>query len=203
MAVRDMGTGMSAEVMDKALEPFFTTKPQAKGTGLGHSMVYGMMKAHAGAVILRSRLGEGTEVELAFPASRTLQSTRQPGTPAPARVSPPPHPPGGRRRTRPCLPRRHAGGPGPRSACGTGRTGALRDLDSDLEVDLVILDMNMPRMSGAETLARIQALRPDQPGLLTTGYLDDAARSLQEEHPGLGMLAKPFSPEELKQALQA
>jgi signal transduction histidine kinase len=78
--VEDTGIGMTAEVLQKALDPFFTTKPVGKGTGLGLSMVYGIVKAHKGRLDLHSEPGRGTRVSLAFPISQGAD----PGRPDPA-----------------------------------------------------------------------------------------------------------------------
>jgi PAS domain S-box-containing protein len=68
IAVRDDGTGMQPEVLRHAVEPFFTTKPAGKGTGLGLSTVYGFVTQSGGAMHVESAPGEGTRVELLFPA---------------------------------------------------------------------------------------------------------------------------------------
>jgi CheY-like chemotaxis protein len=70
LEVRDTGLGMGDEVLRRAFEPFFTTKPVGKGTGLGMTMVYGLMQRHGGKVTVQSGLGEGTAVRLSFPVER-------------------------------------------------------------------------------------------------------------------------------------
>ncbi len=68
VSVADTGSGMTKAVLDRALEPFFTTKPVGKGTGLGLSMVYSTVKAHKGRMEIQSEPDQGTCVKLRFPA---------------------------------------------------------------------------------------------------------------------------------------
>jgi signal transduction histidine kinase len=74
LTVRDTGTGMTEEVSARAFEPFFTTKEAGQGTGLGLSMVYGLMKQLGGTVQLKTRLGEGTTITLFVPRARPAQT---------------------------------------------------------------------------------------------------------------------------------
>jgi len=70
VSMTDTGAGMSPDVIERAFEPFFTTKGVGKGTGLGLSMVFGFVQQSGGAVRLRSRVGEGTTVEVYLPRAR-------------------------------------------------------------------------------------------------------------------------------------
>ncbi len=203
LKVRDTGTGMNPDVLEKATEPFFTTKPQGQGTGLGLSMVYGTMQAHDGQVTIHSRPGEGTEVALVFPAHRVLA-----GVPSKA---PPAGESAGSPRLRVLLVDDddlvlssqqavlemlgHGVTPAP------GGEEAIHLLEEGLEVDLVILDMNMPGMSGAETLRRIMILRPHQQVVIASGYLDDQARDLKSIYPTLRFIGKPYSIGELRRII--
>ena len=67
--VTDTGEGMPPEVLSRVMEPFFTTKEEGKGSGLGLSMVYGFMKQSGGAIRIRSLPGQGTTVSLVFPVA--------------------------------------------------------------------------------------------------------------------------------------
>lgn len=73
--VRDTGQGMSAEVIDQAMEPFFTTKERSRGTGLGLSVSYGIAKQHGGTIHIESQVGVGTTVSVYLPATNVTPST--------------------------------------------------------------------------------------------------------------------------------
>ena len=199
--VEDTGTGMPREVLEKALDPFFTTKEIGKGTGLGLSMVYGAVKAHQGRLEIRSQPGQGTCVAMVFPACPERRADGV-AEPAPAAVA--------------------AGGLkvllvdddeliqeamqamlevlGHRVASARSGEEAMDMLDFD--PDVMILDMNMPGLGGAGTLARFRALRPRVPVILATGRADQATLDLVEAHPRVTLLSKPFTMRELEQRLQ-
>jgi PAS domain S-box-containing protein len=204
LGVRDTGVGMSEAVLAKAMEPFFTTKPQGKGTGLGLAMVYGTMKAHDGTFELHSAPGQGTEAVLRFPASRVQRPSAAPQVPAGEEQA--------------CLASlkillvdddeliRDSVTPmlellGHEVIPVPGGPQALRRLEAGEEVDLVILDMNMPGMSGAEALPLILALRPDTTVLVATGYSDQEIEPLLENRPRVSSIRKPFSMKELQTKL--
>ena len=202
--VRDTGCGMPPDVLEKATDPFFTTKPTGKGTGLGLSMVYGTMKAHDGALLLKSEVGVGTEVTLVFPAARVLHGAPMPPDPEP-RSQP------SARALRILLVDdddliRDSGtlmfqvlGHAVKTA--SGGQEALQLLHGGLEVDLVVLDMNMPLMGGAETLPCIRSLRPSLPVVIATGYEDARVEALRARHPGLRVIGKPYTLPEIRALL--
>jgi PAS domain S-box-containing protein len=197
--VQDTGCGMAAEVMEKALDPFFTTKGVGKGTGLGLPIVYSTVKAHQGTLELQSEPGRGTLVRVRFPSCAQA---------APA--APPPE-------ARP--------GPGRElsvllvddddlvrcsvqallEALGHGVTVAASGEEAlalaSFEPDLVILDLNMPGLGGGGTLPRLRALHPQVPILLATGRSDQTALDLVEAYRDVTLLAKPFGLQELRRQL--
>ncbi len=201
ISIKDSGMGMNPEVMRKAIEPFFTTKPIGKGTGLGLAMVYGTVKAHKGNMEIRSQPDQGTEVVLSFPPL-AAPAPMLAGEAAPAAAQ-------GAVRIllvdddelirRSIAPMLTALG----HAVHTAESGqeALDRLQAGLQVDLVILDMNMPGLNGAQTLTRLLALRPDQIVLMATGYSDDAIAPLLEGRPNIHSLRKPFSLKEIQSKL--
>jgi PAS domain S-box-containing protein len=204
LSVRDTGPGMSAELRAKAMEPFFTTKPAGEGTGLGLSMAFGTMKAHDGTLEILSEPGAGTEVRMVFPVSREAPPVAAP------------HPQDQKRSLPPSALRillvdddeliRESVGPmlemmGHLVSTAPGGEKALQLIASGLEIDLVILDMNMPGMNGAETLDNILVMRPGQLVLLATGYSDQNLGALLDGRPMVTSIRKPFSMDELRRKL--
>lgn len=203
--VEDTGAGMSPEVLERALDPFFTTKASGKGTGLGLSMVYSTLKAHQGRMDLQSEAGRGTRVRMRFPACEApTQATETAGEAPPA--------PSRRERTvlvvdddelvRSSM-EALLEALGHRAITTSSGEEALEKLKAGLDPEVVILDMNMPGLGGAETLPRLRALRPAVPIFLATGRADQSALDLIEAHPGVTLLSKPFSMKDLQFHLEA
>ncbi|NWJ42379.1 MAG: DUF3365 domain-containing protein [Geothrix sp.] len=204
LEVADTGEGIPADILSRVTDPFFTTKPQGRGTGLGLAMVYGTVKAHGGSLDIQSEVGKGTRIRLHLPAlvTRTLS-----GEPEDLPVAHPDHPlrillVDDDELIRDILP------PmleqlGHRVETTSSGLEAVRRLGAGLEVDLVILDHNMPGMTGAETLPRIFQLRPAVRVLIATGFLDTDLKILLADFPSVSTLQKPFSVVELRKMLQA
>jgi PAS domain S-box-containing protein len=203
--VDDTGCGMPKAVLDRALDPFFTTKEVGKGTGLGLSLVYSTVKAHGGQVELQSDPGRGTQVRLLFPAYQGGQPAAGPAAAPPAEAQP-------RvlavllvddddlvaRSTQMLL-----GILGHTTRIAPSGEAALALLEGGFVPDLVVLDMNMPGLGGAGTLPRLRALCPALPVLLATGRVDQAALDLVEAYPLVTLLPKPYGAEELQARLRA
>jgi CheY-like chemotaxis protein len=201
LAVADTGVGMAPAVLARAMEPFFTTKPAGKGTGLGLAGVYGTMKAHGGSVEIRSREGQGTRIQLRFPVLGENAS----GAPAANGAEPEPR----------LLPRRvlvvdddpiiletlpstleHLGNTVHKAARGQEALDLLED-------GLEILDHNMPGLSGSDTLLRLRALRPDLPVILSTGFLAPEVEEEVRRVPALWLLNKPYTLPAIREKMAA
>ncbi len=206
--VEDNGIGMPKAVLEKAMDPFFTTKETGRGTGLGLSMVFSTVKAHRGQMTIQSEPGQGTLVILRFPTCEQEPAV-QPTEPAKSQ-DPRPSP----RSLKvllvdddeliqiSCQASLEALG---HTAVDIARSGeeALDVLEAGLEPDLVILDMNMPGLGGTGTLPRLRMLHPKVPVLLSTGRTDQAALTLASAHPGVTLLPKPFSLREFQAHLES
>jgi PAS domain S-box-containing protein len=170
--VSDTGTGMDAETLKKAIEPFFSTKPPGKGTGLGLSMVDGLAVQLGGRLELSSSVGKGTTASLWLPVADRA---------APAEVEREPYVASARSATILVV------DDDPLVARGTvdmledlGHTvfeansarRALEILDQGQEFDLMMTDQAMPGMTGAELAEIVKQRRPHLPILLATGYAD-------------------------------
>jgi PAS domain S-box-containing protein len=193
ISVRDTGTGMSPEVLERIFEPFFTTKEIGKGTGLGLPMVYGLARQSGGTVAISSTLGKGTEVAIYMPRSAepvpAAKETEDvaPRTTRPARILVVDDDLNVREITSAFL--RELGH---RVIETEDAPGALRVLEREADVDLIVTDFAMPGVSGLELAAQARALRPEVPVLLITGYVD-----LARVPKDMPVLRKPFHQHEL------
>jgi CheY-like chemotaxis protein/two-component sensor histidine kinase len=198
LCVHDTGVGMDEATRIKATEPFFSTKGVGRGTGLGLSMVHGLAAQLGGALSLESAPGEGTTVKIWLPLSDA-----DPATP----VSP----------TDPAL-GPHSGTVllvddetlvrsstaemladlGYRVVEAEDAAQALRKLDEEIEIQILVTDHLMPEMTGAELVATAERRRPGLRSLIISGYAEAEGIS-----PDLERLTKPFRQAELAEKILA
>ncbi|MDB5455151.1 MAG: sensor hybrid histidine kinase [Caulobacter sp.] len=200
LAVIDDGEGMDEDTLARATEPFYTTKGVGKGTGLGLSMVHGLAEQSGGCLVVTSRLGQGTRVEIWLPRADAVRIPR----PALAEPTPSDAP------VRPLtvlavdddgLVLMNTAAMledlGHRAIAVSSAAEALEAL-REHAVDVVITDHVMPQMTGLELAGEIEARRPGLPVVLATGYA--------ELPPGAGealpRLAKPYGQAELDRILR-
>ena len=203
LSVRDSGTGMSPEVLERIFDPFFTTKPPGQGTGLGLSIVHGIMRSCGGAVTVQSQLGKGTSFHLFFPAAP--EASALDGTATIAGLS------------------RGAGqrilfiddedavvrlGTLNLTRLGYQVTGctdpatALKEFLRDPEgIDAVVTDLSMPGMSGFDCAREMLAIRPDLPIVLTSGYVRPEDEAQAREIGIRAVCSKPAALNELGKTL--
>jgi PAS domain S-box-containing protein len=191
ISVRDTGTGIAPEKLPHIFEPFFTTKKQGKGTGLGLSAVYGTIREHDGAVTVSSEPGAGTEFHLYLPLTAQVESA-----PAAQEEST-----GG---TETILliddekliritAKKQLESLGYTVICADdGVAGVDLFTEKTDDIDLVILDMIMPRMGGRETFTALREISPHIPVIIASGFSKDEDITALREQGISGFIHKPF-----------
>ncbi len=177
LRVRDQGCGMDAATLKRVFEPFFTTRPPGQGTGLGLSVVHGVVESHKGVIHIDSALGRGTVVSVFLPASDDAAT-------APSATS-------------------HATGRGERIMYVDDEEALVLLMDRALtkrgyqvsgfstpaealkafsersdDFDVVITDLSMPGMPGPQLASRLREVRKDVPIILTSGYIRPEDRDM-------------------------
>lgn len=207
MQVRDTGSGMDKETLEKIFDPFFTTK--FTGRGLGLAAVLGILRAHDASVKIDSEPGKGTTFSFIFPQHTTEQPVKErPHAPATATED---------------------------MKWDDNTTILLVDDDEAIreisrqtleqaglkvitaddgqkaveiystrpnEIKLVLMDMTMPRLNGREALELMRQIKRDVPVILSSGYSEQDATQKIKENNQIGFLQKPYKPEDLLKSIQ-
>lgn len=191
----DDGVGMDEATLQRAIDPFFTTKPLGHGTGLGLAQVFGMAAQSGGRLDIASAPGEGTVVSLKLRRCAVADSRPTPilaaveGEQASLRLLVVDDDPLVRLAV--VRPLEEAGHIVDAVSDGATALAAIRER----EFDLVLVDFAMPGMDGAELIRRARAVRPEQSFLMVTGYADSEA--VAEAAPDVPIVKKPFEPADL------
>ena len=190
--------GMDEETQSHLFEPFFTTKNPGRGTGLGLATAYGIIRQSGGAIGMFSELGKGTTARIYLPVGGAKRQPRTRSVAGTDRCRRGDHSAGGGRSARPqadcgCAhrPRLQGAGSHPR------RGGRPRSPTHEDPIDLALVDVVMPEMSGPDLVKQIAPLRPDMRVLYISGYTDEAIVHHGIPESGIAFLQKPFLPDAL------
>jgi CheY-like chemotaxis protein len=203
IVVTDDGVGMDRETLERIFEPFFTTKPKGMGSGLGLASAYGIVKNHGGAIHADSEPGRGTTIKIYLPASgrQPVPGERRDGAIVP-----------GRRETilvvddeqvnisvmlemlemlhYRVLP------------AGSGQEAIATYMEKKGEIDLVIMDMIMPGISGGRTFDLLREINPEVDVILASGYSVEGEARMIINRGCRGFIQKPFQMEELSRKVR-
>jgi len=203
LTVSDTGKGMEKEILERVFEPFFTTKGRGEGTGLGLSMVFGIVKSHDGHISCNSKPGIGTVFNIYFPATEMEIAW----DPEATQIMP---------------------SFGTETILFVDDEKAIRDLGKEIltsvgykvltastglealdmyakaqeEVSLVILDLIMPEMGGKQCLEELHKINPQLKVLIASGYCADPSTKEYPETGARGVVTKPFRMKELLQQVR-
>ena len=180
LSIRDTGCGMDPETVERIFDPFFTTKPVGRGTGLGLSVVHGIIRGHEGAIVIESAPGQGTTFHLYFPAATAPVLADESIETTPTTTQ-------GRNRHLLYLDdeemlvelvRAKFESLGYRVTGCTNPAEALDAVRADpTGFDIVVTDYNMPGLSGLEVASALAQLRADLPVVVVSGYLSPTAQT--------------------------
>jgi PAS domain S-box-containing protein len=197
LRVSDNGIGIPKEMRERIFDPFFTTKDRGRGTGLGLSVVYTIVRSHHGIILVDSEEGEGSTFHVYLPAVRRV--TILPTTSEVIR------PPAGRQEyvlliddeeSMQELGRELLEEEGYRVLIASNGQDAVHLYrQRSAEIQLVILDLVMPGMDGGQTYLELRKINPHLKVFFCTGYMPDQVISALLEEESLKALQKPFNPE--------
>jgi PAS domain S-box-containing protein len=203
LSVSDCGAGIDPAIQGRIFEPFFSTKSAGEGTGLGLAIVHGIVRAHEGAIDLKSEPGKGATFHVYFPA---VQATMQ----GSAAAAPAPRAPGRGRHvlflddneTLVSAMVRSLSRRGYRVSGYSSPEEALQAVrEKPRSYDVVVTDYMMPGRSGLDVAREVAAVRPDLPVIIFSGHIDEDLRRRARELGVRQLLGKLDAPDELTEAI--
>ena len=205
LKVSDTGQGIPKDVVDRIFDPFFTTKPKGEGTGMGLSVVHGIIKSYQGNIVVYSEPGQGTTFTVFIPAVATIG---QEAVESDARREPVP---GGSERILFVDDEKTLVNLGEKTLAKlgyqvTGVTDSARALamfnDQPDAYDLVITDLTMPKVTGEKLAREITAIRPDVPIILVTGFSEKIEQNIMAASGIKKLLLKPVVKRTMAKAIR-
>lgn len=211
LTVTDTGTGIPSEHLSQIFDPFFTTRASTHGTGLGLASVYGIVRSMDGDIRVYSEPGSGTTFRVYFPLERPTGSETATDADAEADTEPGAHGAASvihllvvddeevlRKMTARTL--RRLGHEATESRDGAE---ALEAVTAEPDAfDVVLTDLTMPVMGGAELIRRLKDVRPELPVVLASGFADTPEGRALDSSDGIVFLPKPFTRRELARAVE-
>lgn len=204
VAVTDTGCGMKDEVKDRIFDPFFTTKEAGKGTGMGLSMVYGIVKNHGGAIHVQSAPGEGATFRVFLPVTQRknvveveqVEKTKPiPGHGQILLVD-------DHSVIRDATSKMLSSLGYDVATANDGREAVRYFEENSVDVDLVIIDMVMPNMGARECFRKIKKIQPGVRAILSTGYVNNNAVQDILNEGMLGFVQKPYQIKQLSEVVE-
>jgi CheY-like chemotaxis protein len=207
LSVTDTGTGMSEEVKTHLFEPFYTTKETGKGTGLGLATCYGIVEQNGGHIDVNSELGQGSTFRVYLPVTEEREGSKLDDVSRSMSSSP----------------------PGTETILLVEDEPAVRALEAtiladqgylvleagdgeealqvcqanqDQEINLLVTDMVMPRMSGGELITEMSGSRPETKFLVVSGYAESTLERSIVTRGDVRFMQKPFKPMELAEVVR-
>lgn len=198
VSVMDTGIGMPSDVANRAVEPFFTTKPLGKGTGLGLSQVFGLAQQSNGDLMIESKVGQGTTVSLFFPAlnEETDEMNKSVESPERALVV-------DDQEDVLAMAVELFRAMGYDVLAANNAEEALEVLDRHPDINVLFSDVMMPGMSGVELAVKVRERLPTTKIILASGY---AGSSLSSQHANIhefDFLSKPYTVSQIMKKLRA
>jgi two-component system cell cycle sensor histidine kinase/response regulator CckA len=204
IVVSDQGIGMDAKTLEHIFEPFFTTKEVGQGTGLGLATVYGIVKQHDGIIDVDSKVGEGTEFRMCLPPGSGEAQATEKKTAAPVKngtetiLIADDHD-GVREAAKEML--APLGYKILLAASGMEAVEIFEEKRN--EIDLVVLDVVMPTMTGLHAFEKMLVMKPRLRAIFTSGYTMEAESLQAMQRRGVSVLQKPYSSSDLGRRIRA
>jgi len=202
LEVIDSGVGMTPETVEQIFDPFFTTRDDEGGTGLGLAVVYGIIQAHNGSISVQSEPGVGTTFTVHLPVASDSDAEQKRGESAAETGSETVMLVEDNDGVRANLTQLLSSLGYKVVEASTGMQAVEMFPRMMNDIDLVVLDVNMPKMNGLETFEKIRETVPDARGVLITGFVRDGLRVGDLPAGIMGVLRKPFTLRQLSRFMR-